>query len=270
MKNYYAFIATLLWLGAVPLLSSCSKDRAPQIEGMVYIPAGKFMMGSNDVDNHNLAKEFGARQKTFFENEKPVRKIYLKEFYIDKYEVTNKDYNHLTMKFRYPPPPHWEKGKYRPERENHPVFNVSWFDADAYCTWRGKRLPTEEEWEKAAGGPHGNRYPWGDVFDEEKGNLNKKDTVPVGIMPEDISYYGVYDMGGNLMEWTSSWYKPYPGSTFHLMDYGEKYKVVRGSTGNTVGHYHLTKIFSRSSYRHIEETISKAVDTGFRCVKDRE
>jgi len=273
MKNPCAFISTLLLLSITPFLSGCPqpKDNIPEIKGMVYIPAGKFIMGSNDVDNLNLAKEFGAREKMFFENEKPVRIIYLKGFYIDKYEVTNKEYSLLITKARYsPPPPQWKDKISLQLRENHPVFNVNWFDAEAYCAWRGKRLPTEEEWEKAARGPRGNRYPWGDTFDEEKGNLNLKDTVPVGTIPEDKSYYGVYDMGGNLMEWTSSWYKPYPGSTFPSKDYGEKFRVVRGSTGNIVGHYHITKIFSRSSYRHTQLSNAKTIDLGFRCVKDRE
>ncbi len=260
------FITALLLLGAIASFSNCSKKTTPEIEGMVYIPAGKFLMGSNDVDNASLAKEFGSKQKIFFENEKPVRKIYLKGFYIDKFEVTNKDYKLFVTKTEYKPPPQ----KYISRRENHPVFNVNWFDANAYCTWRGKRLPTEKEWEKAARGTNGNRYPWGDEYDEEKANLNKKDTVPVGSMPEDKSYYGVYDMGGNLMEWTSSWYKPYPGSTFQLKEYGEKYRVVRGSTGNYGRHYHLAKIYSRSSYRFFSKHNQKGFDMGFRCAKDRE
>ena len=171
MKNLHAFIATLLMLSIISLLSGCPQPQknVPEIEGMVYIPAGKFVMGSYDVDNLNLAKEFGAREKMFFENEKPVRIITLKGFYIDKYEVTNKEYNLLITNARYsPPPPHWQDKNFLREKGNHPVFNVNWFDAEAYCSWRSKRLPAEEEWEKAARGPQGNRYPWGDTFDEEK------------------------------------------------------------------------------------------------------
>lgn len=271
MKFYqglYTFVAIFLLSGMAVSLSSCSKNRAPEVEGMVYIPAGKFIMGSTDVDNMGLAKEVGAKQKIFFENEKPVRKINLKGFYIDQFEVTNKDYGHFVVKTKYPPPAHWKNRTKMAKRENHPVFNVNWFDADSYCTWRGKRLLTEEEWEKAARGPKGNRYSWGNEFDEKKGNLTLKDTVPVGSMPEDRSYYGIYDMTGNVMEWTSSWYKPYPGSTFHLKEYGEKKKVIRGGSGIYLGHYDLSNIFSRSSYRHNSAHFDKGFDLGFRCAKD--
>jgi len=268
-QGLYTFAAISLFSGMVVLLSSCSKNRAPEIEGMVYIPAGKFIMGSTDVDNMGLAKEVGARQKIFFENEKPVRSIYLKGFYIDRFEVSNLDYRKFVLKTGHPPPAYWINNPMMEERENHPVFNVNWFDADAYCTWIGKRLLTEEEWEKAARGPKGNRYPWGNEFDEKKGNLTLKDTVPVGSMPEDRSYYGIYDMAGNVMEWTSSWYKAYPGSTYHLKEYNEEYRVIRGGSGIYLGHYDLSKIFSRSSYRHNSAHFDKGFDVGFRCAKER-
>ena len=269
-QGLYAFVTIFLLLGMAVLLSSCSKNRAPAIEGMVYIPAGEFIMGSTDVDNMGLAKEVGAKQKTFFENEKPIRNLYLKGFYIDRFEVTNKDYKLFAIKTGYPPPAHWKNSAKMAGRKNHPVSNVNWFDADSYCAWTGKRLLKEEEWEKTARGPNGNRYPWGNEFDIEKGNLNNKDTLPVGSMPKDRSYYGVYDMAGNVMEWTSSWYKPYPGSTFHLKEYGDKKKVIRGGSGIYVGHYDLYKIFSRSSYRHNSAHFDKGFDVGFRCAKDEQ
>ena len=251
------------------MISSCDQEKVPVIKGMAYIPPGEFIIGSDDEDIFSLAKEFGARE-TFFENEKPARKIFLKGFYIDKLEVTNKDYKHFINQAGSSPPPNWLKGNYRNNYDMRPVNNVSWFEANSYCKWVGKRLPTEEEWEKAVRGPNGNNYPWGNEFNENKANLNNGDTVPVGSIEGDKSYYDVYDMAGNLKEWTSSWYKPYPGSPLKSDFFGEKYKVIRGSAGNIVGHYNLPKIFSRSSYRSFFFLNGKAEDIGFRCAKDIE
>lgn len=254
---------------ALLFLPYCSGEEVPQVKGMIYIPEGEFILGSNEVDNQGLGKEFGARQESFYEDEKPVRKVYLKGFYLDKFEVTNKDYKRFTMEMKYPPPPPWENGEFIAGQDLHPVENVSWFDANEYCKWAGKRLPAEEEWEKAARGPGGNKYPWGNEYDLSKANFNKGDTVPVGSSPEDKSYYGVYDMGGNVMEWTSSWYKPYVGSNLKLKDFGEKHRVLRGGSGTSVGHYNLIKIFSRSSFRHFYLPGGKGNDGGFRCAKDK-
>ncbi len=263
IKNLPFIILTIF----VVFFSGCHSKTAPEIEGMVYIPPGDFAIGSNDADTESLAKEFGARER-FFANEEPTRKIYLKGFYIDKFEVTNKDYMVFNTQTNYPPPPKWENGNYRAGRDNHPVMTVSWFDANSYCKWAEKRLPTEEEWEKAARGPEGNMFPWGNSYDKNKANLTKGDTVPVGSLPEDRSFYGVYDLSGNLKEWTSSWYKAYPGSDFQSKNFGEKFKVIRGAAGNIVGHYNLPKIFSRSSYRSFFFLNGKVQDIGFRCAKD--
>ena len=257
-----------LLLGIIAFHYSCSKKTAPEIEGMIYIPAGEFTIGSDDVDNNALAKEFGAKQAVFFENERPVRQISMDGFYIDKFEVTNKEYNMFLTATGHAPPSNWKKGMYQAGRDMHPVIYETWFDADAYCNWAGKRLPREEEWEIAARGPNSNRYPWGNEFNEKKANLKAGDTVPVGSMTEDKSYYGVYDMGGNVMEWTVSWYKPYPGSTFESKDFGEKFKVIKGGYGSVKGHYNLSNFYSRGSFRNYFKPTGKGVDVGFRCVKD--
>lgn len=265
--NLFKF-GTFSFLVLIIFISACSKGKGYEKGGMIYIPGGKFIMGSDDVDNRGLGKEFGARGGAFYEDEKPVRNLYLDGFYIDKFEVINKDYKFFCNKTGYPPPTTWEKGMYISGQEMHPVENVDWFNANEYCKWAGKRLPTEEEWEKAARGPNGNRYPWGMEFDMKKGNFDRGDTVPVGSMPVDKSYYGVFDMGGNVMEWTSSWYKPYPGSTKESKDFGEKYRILRGGSGVVVGHYNLSKIFSRSSARRFYLPGGKGNDGGIRCAKD--
>lgn len=264
---HFNLLAALIW-GITAFSYGCSQEAGEKIKGMVYIPAGFFVIGSDDIDEDLLGKEFGSRDGKFFENEKPLRKVNLPGFYIDKYEVTNKDYKLFVAATGRESPPVWEEDVYEPERERHPINAVSWFDANEYCIWAGKRLPTEEEWEKAARGPVGNRYPWGDEFDKNKANLSEGDVVPVGSMPEDKSYYGVHDMGGNLTEWTSSWYKPYPGSTLQSRYYGEIYKVVRGGAGSLEGHYNLGAIYARSSFREYYPSSGKGIDVGFRCAKD--
>ena len=269
LNNYFSKIISLFLPGILILLLSCSKENAPEVKGMVYIPSGEFIIGSNEVDNNALAKEFGAKHVVFFENEKPERKINLKDFYIEKYEITNKEYGIFINKTKYTPPGHWANGAYEAGMETHPLINVTWFDAYAYCKWAGKRLPTEEEWEKAARGPNGNRYPWGNDFDNKKGNLTKGHTVPVGSMIEDKSFYGIYDMGGNVMEWTASWYKSYPGSTFQSKDFGQKFRVIKGGYGSVKGHYNLGNLYSRPSFRNYFPPDGKGNDVGFRCVKDR-
>ncbi|MEK6599627.1 MAG: SUMF1/EgtB/PvdO family nonheme iron enzyme, partial [Deltaproteobacteria bacterium] len=114
-------------------LFSCSIEKAPRIEGMVYIPSGEFIMGSEDVDTEGLAKEFGDRKGRYYEDEKPMRKIFLKGFYIGKYEVTNMEYKAFVTAAGYPPPPTWVNNS----EVNHPVTNVTWFDAYNYCAWAG-------------------------------------------------------------------------------------------------------------------------------------
>ena len=109
-----------------------------------------------------------------------------------------------------------------------PVRGISWYEAEAYCLWLGKRLPTEFEWERAARGREGNLYVWGNEFNRENANFGKT-VQPGGSFPKDTNEAGAQDLTGNVSEWTGSWYQPYPGSLFKDANYGEKYKVIRGA-----------------------------------------
>ena len=191
---------------------------------MIYIPAGKFVMGSDDG----------------MDDEKPHHVVYLDGFYIARYPVTNVQYKEFVAAAEHRSPRRWEAGTYRGGEENHPVRYVSWHDALAYCSWLSEetgqelRLPTEPEWEKAARGTDGRKYPWGDEFDESKCNTGESgigDTTPVGkYSPDGDSPYGVADMAGNVWEWCSSLYKPYPYDAADGREYleAEGRRVVRG------------------------------------------
>jgi len=226
--------------------------------GMVRITAGSFLMGS--VPNPKLAWYAQGVDET------PQHPVRLPAYWIDRYEVTQADYARFVSQAGHPPPRTWTKGQ--PLRGDHPVIAVSWTDADAFCRWAGKRLPTEAEWEKAARGDDGRLWPWGSEYHKGFANLQDgdiKDTVPVGSSPHDLSPYGVYDMAGNAMEWTASWYEPYPGSTLHRPDFGHQYRVMKGGAWTTP-----PLPFSRSANRHAIEPYWAHPHFGFRCAKDAE
>jgi len=154
-------------------------------------------------------------------------------------------------------------------RDSLPVTGVTWDDAYSYCTWAGKRLPSEAEWEKAARGPHGHEYPWGAQWDAKKANTgvdpidSGEATAPVGSYPSDISGYGVFDMAGNVSEWVANWYQPYPGATYKHQAFGEIHKIIRGG-GAGDGHYALSSFYRTARRAHAEPS-AMSIDVGFRC-----
>lgn len=214
---------------------------------MVFVPAGSFLMGSEE------------------DEEAPLHSRYLNAFYIDRYEVSNAQYAKFVAETGYPPPPHW-KGKVPPPgEENLPVTNVSWFDAMRYAIWAGKRLPTEAEWEKAARGTAGRKFPWGNQDEPTRRNLSTDILEPVDTFPQGISPYGCFNMAGNVWEWTADWYDAYPGSHFKSPHFGKKYKVIKG--GGAIGIYpipntgHCAQRARLLPYGYYD-------GVGFRCVKD--
>jgi len=220
---------------------------------MILIPAGEFQMGYNDG----------------LDDEKPVHTVYLHAFYIDKYEVTNAQYKKFMDATGHRTPYYWDDTNYN--APNHPVVGVDWNDASAYCSWAGKRLPTEAEWEKSArGGLVGKKYPWGDTLTHDDANYygtggkDKWDgTSPVGSFAPNG--YGLYDMAGNVWEWCADWfdsnyYASSPKSNPTGPSSGSS-RVLRGGSWHYYYVFHLRvaarSYFAPSSYYFF---------VGFRCV----
>lgn len=249
---------------------------------MVLVPGGDFIMGTDEVDTEGHALSLGLG-KPWFADASPQRHIYQKGFYIDKYEVTNRQYYIFCQAAGYFPPPHWGGGKYPEGQDALPVTNVSYFDASAYAQWAGKRLPTEAEWEKAARGPDGALYPWGDDFHVSAANVSRSSgkkrgdgLKPVGSHPSGASPYGAFDMTGNAWEWVWDYYQPYPGSAYKTPDYEKKYVVVRGLSYFGVGHFtkkdyrKVVTLKARASYREKLHPQAIKIDIGFRCAQDKD
>lgn len=240
---------------------------------MVLIPAGILLMGTNEMDVKQEALEYGII-KPWFADEQPEHRVQLQAYYVDKYEVTTSQYKKFLLSTGHPAPPYWRGSEYPDGTDQYPVVMVSWEDAQTYCRWARKRLPTEAEWERAAR-PRQQRYPWGNQFDPDKANVGgiRGGLMPVGSYDNGKSLEGIYDMIGNVWEWTADWYKPYPGNVLEEKGFGEKYKVLRGNSWATVGHYppEITRQIinhnSRSTFRLYADPRGKLNDIGFRCAK---
>ena len=267
-RGYHAATAELKYEDK-KLLRSFQLEKI-RLSDMILVPAGEFTMGTSDEEEQLVILQLGGGElgdhPRWFSSEKPQQEVHVDSFYIDKFEVTNADYQKFINATGHAAPRHWENRKHPEGEDNLPVVYVNWKAASAYCQWVGKRLPTEIEWEKAARGTDARIWPWGNEFDITKCNVESWDgsgSKPVGSYPQGISPYGVYDMGGNVWEWTSSWYDAYPGSTFTAKEFGQEYRVLRG--GSWYYYDNLGPIGARTSSRDIgtEDHISYIV--GFRC-----
>jgi len=236
---------------------------------MVLVTAGEFIMGTNKVDSDNSHLKMGT-VKPLFLDQHPIRKISLDSYYIDKYEVTNEEYKLFLDSSGYDElPGHWENGTFLDGKNRHPVTHVTWREALTYALWAQKMLPTEAQWEKAARGEDGRMFPWGNIYEKGKGNIDidgAKKLMKVGSYPNDISPYNIYDLAGNVMEWTMDWYLAYPGSTYESPRYGKKLKVLRGNGFQKSGHYFL-EAYHYSFTRTESDPNDYFENVGFRCVE---
>ena len=176
---------------------------------MIYIPGGECTMGTTAEEARRLADEYHVHPSVFAV-EMPQREVHVKPFYIDRFLVTNAQYQRFVDDTGHHPPRHFRHRKYVDGQGDWPVTNVNWHNADAYARWAGKRLPTEAEWEKAARGTDARRYPWGNDWDDEACRIDDGSSpqtptpLPVGCFTKGASPYGVQDMVSNVAQWTST------------------------------------------------------------------
>ncbi len=275
MKKILMLVAVvaLFFMGC----SRSAEDKAAPHEDMALVDAGTFYMGtSRDIGEDGFYK-FGLI-KPFYADASPMQELSLDAYYIDKYEVTNGEYQEFLASTDGRRPSRW-KSKAHPEgRARRPVGGVSWFEAVQYCKWRSKRLPTEAEWEKAARGTDKREFQWGDDYDETRVNTDKGaevygDTVDVDSLPGGVSPYGVYNMAGNVWEWTDTWYNAYSGAVYESERFAEMEKVVRGNSVNPVAHFpveehrEIVSWYSRAYFRFPVLPQYRIADIGFRCAK---
>jgi formylglycine-generating enzyme required for sulfatase activity len=285
-------IGTGLVMGIVIMAPAAQADESTIPKDMVYVGQGPSVMGLDRVEtampNRRLSL-YDRRMKTpwsaeAFNDEGPAHTVFLDSYLIDKYEVSNKDYGDFVKATGHPAPAYWDDP--RLNKPQQPVVGVNWIDAKTYCEYRGKRLPTEAEWEKAARGPHGNLYPWGNDFDSSKANYDRHHdaTMPIDAHPEGASYYGVYNMAGNVFEWVADWYDPkYYGRLETMVNpTGPEKPLWLGGTGTyvdrlTVGEKRVIRGGSwiapegtiRSTHRFWNHPLNNSygVGLGFRCAK---
>ena len=259
--------------GALPA-GQPGETRLALADGMVliYIPAGQFMMGSSLM-------EVGSK-----EDQTPRRTVILDGYWIDRSEVTNAMYATCVAAGDCSPPARLNSARRStyygaPDFANYPVVWVTWFDAQTYCTWAGRRLPTEAEWERAARGDQGAAYPWGD--DLPYGNSANycdvncslegrdpsvddgyEDTSVVGSYPNGVSPFRLFDMAGNVWEWVADWYAASYDPNALLNPTGPiagDFQVLRG------GSFENTAFDIRAANRYASAPDVASVSFGFRC-----
>ncbi len=277
-------------------LASATLPSARADDGMVLVPAGEFAMG-------NPAGGEG------FDDERPQRRVYVGAFLIDRHEVTNADYERFVHETGHRAPENnnpaatvWDGASAPKEIAAHPVVNVGWADAAEYCRWAGKRLPSEAEWEKAARGTDGRRYPWGNEWSpslansasywagrtiefktgdewnafwmtgegarisKERGIKGEVLTLPVGSFPDGVSPYGLFDMAGNASEWVEDWYDP---GYYAKAPASDPPGPAKGSVKVMRGGSWLKPASSlRTGDRDYGTLQARPSGAGFRCAKD--
>jgi formylglycine-generating enzyme required for sulfatase activity len=276
----------------IPFAGIGSADESLIPREMVLVAHGPSVMGLDREQTTETTRRLSAYQKRMqtpwsaeaFHDEGPAHMVFLDSYLLDKYEVSNEDYGAFIKSAGHPAPAYWDDP--RLNKPEQPVVGVNWYDAKAYCEFRGKRLPTEAEWEKAARGPQGNLYPWGNEFDPAKVNFGKhhEATMPVNANPAGVSYYGAYNMAGNVFEWVADWYDPlyYGRLETSVNPTGPAEPLWMGGTGTyvdrlTVGEKRVIRGGSwiapegtvRATHRFWNHPLNNSygVGLGFRCAK---
>ena len=288
------WLAIVLSLGGCPLLSTFNAQALSSVpEDMAYVPLGLAYMGIDRESAEVVSKiEETPYQRRMsmpwsreaFHDEGPAHWVSLSSYYIDTYEVSNEKYGQFMRATGHPAPAYWDDPRLNGAAQ--PVVGVNWYDAKAFCEWAGKRLPTEAEWENAARGPDGFRYPWGNTFNARYVNYGKHHdtTMPVDSLLDGASPYGLHHMAGNVFEWVGDWYDPvyYSKKSFSANPSGPATPVWLGGTGTYVDRLTVgaKKVIRGGSWIAAKQTVttthrfwnhplnnSYGVGLGFRCAK---
>ncbi|NCO38122.1 MAG: hypothetical protein COZ06_03195 [Armatimonadetes bacterium CG_4_10_14_3_um_filter_66_18] len=230
-------------IGALGRLSKDSHRELLAAHGYLWVPAGEFLFGENSLEPEQR------RRRT-------------EGFYLARYPVTNEAYARFVAATGRGAPAHWAGGDYDEVLADHPAHGVSWYDAEAYCRWLGHRLPTEEEWEKAARGVDGRAYPWGSQFAPERCNTAESGlgaTTPVTRYPEGASPFGCLDMVGNVWEYTASPFVAEEASGEIRPRGAYQRRVIRG------GSFAEDCRFGRCTSRVEDNPLFELGPVGFRC-----
>ncbi len=236
-------------------------------KGMVYVPAGEFIMGS-DPDVDPMTDEL---------DELPQHKVFLDAYFIDKHEVSNADYTQFVEATGHRNSIFWDNPKFN--HPDQPVVGVTWGDVSAYAAWIGKRLPTEAEWEKAARGTDGRIWPWGNEFDPTKCNFDDERkfdghldgfamAAPVKSFEQGASPYGALNMVGNAAEWVADWFD----MEYYAVSPAENPKGPPTS-GMGKKSWRGASWFAgseqmRCAFREYDDIVASGQILGFRCAKD--
>lgn len=235
---------TQLYIGGGPSSGAAGSTTPGDLGEMVFVPGGNFMMGTDE------------KASAGDEDERPLHEVFVDDFYIDKYPVTNRQFYQFVLSDGYKPQGNWQK-YFEPGTADMPVRGVTWEDANAYCSWAGKRLPTEAEWEKAARGDDGRLYPWGNDWSSEilpRGSLNYR----LVLNQKAASPYGALAMVGVLWQWTASSWAPYPFDP----EADNDVKVLRG------GAFSNGRNIIRCANRYPEDASVGFNTFTFRCARD--
>ena len=268
MRNLHLRLISIFIFYVILFIQVSSAMCQTSTKNMVEIPAGEFhfLVDYRWREGLTLDSLLIDDSGFHYRNSKTVT---LPSYLIDKTEVTNEQYKAFLDATGYQPKwprnflKHWRNGNYPKGKANHPVVWVSIEDAKAYARWEGKRLPTEYEWQKAAQGDDGRDWPWGNIYDPEKANMDSRDTKPVGSYPEGASLYGCLDLTGNVWEWTNS----LQTDGYHNFCWirGGSYYFAKGSRwymqGGPITNYQRAKFWLMSP------ALNRSSSIGFRCVK---
>lgn len=253
--------------GTTVTLDARLRATAEVIADMVEIPAGSYWIGRDELVP-------GEDRITM---EKERRRVDSPGFYIDRCEVSNAAYARFLKETGHPPPRTWKNGVFPKGKDDLPVVGVTWLDSIQYAQWAGKRLPTEDEWEIGARGPHGYRYTWGNEYDPSRAHLNNPNTgeavqhvvgspVPVASPTADRTELGVLHLIGNVREWTWSSWVPRPGTETLWPDLApDARRVIRGASYGAL----TSEVEIAASYRYPLTPQNNDTMTGFRCAKSR-